>query len=264
MTTASTMPAAYIPHGGGPAFFMHDGMADMFRPMGEFLAGFNALLPAKPSAILIITAHWEEPVVTVTGGTNPALIYDYYGFPKETYALTYPAPGSPELAAKVAGLLRQAQIAVEVDPAHGWDHGVFIPLKVMYPQADIAVVAMSLKTGLDPQAHVAIGKALRPLRDEGVLIVGSGMSYHNLRQLGNGPAAAQFDHWLDGALHGDAAHRQAQLAQWSTAPAGRLSHPREEHLLPLMVASGAGSDAVGRKLWSGLVGPTAVAAWAFD
>ncbi len=264
MTATSTLPAVYIPHGGGPAFFMQDGMADMFGPMGEFLAGFNALLPARPRAILVITAHWEEPVVTLTGGASPALIYDYYGFPKETYALTYPAPGAPALVAQAAGLLRGAGIEVAVDPAYGWDHGVFIPLKVMYPQADIPVVAMSLKTGLDPQAHSAMGAALRPLREEGVLIVGSGMSYHNLRQLGNGPAAAKFDHWLDGALQGDAAHRSEHLARWAAAPAGRLSHPREEHLLPLMVASGAGSDAPGRKLWSGLVGPTAVAAWAFD
>jgi aromatic ring-opening dioxygenase catalytic subunit (LigB family) len=122
---------------------------------------------------------------------------------------------------------------------------------------------MSLKAGLDPDEHSAIGAALRPLRDEGVLIVGSGMSYHNLRQMGNGPAAAQFDQWLDGALRGDLVHRRAQLARWSTAPSGRMSHPREEHLLPLMVASGAGSDAPGTKLWSGAVGPTKVAAWSF-
>ena len=181
LASSTTMPAAYIPHGGGPAFFMQDGMADMFRPMGEFLAGFSKLLPAKPQAILIVTAHWEKPVDTATGGTNPASICDYYGFPKETYALTYTAPGSPELAANIAGLLQPAHIDVAVDPVYGWDHGVFIPIKVMYPQADVPVVAMSLKTGLDPQAHVAIGKALRPLRDEGVLIIGSGMSYDNLR-----------------------------------------------------------------------------------
>ena len=134
----------------------------------------------------------------------------------------------------------------------------------MYPKADIPVVAMSLKVGLDPDTHTAIGAALRPLRDEGALIVGSGMSYHNLRQLGNGAAAAEFDRWLDGALKGDAAHRRSQLAKWSAAPSGRASHPREEHLLPLMVASGAGSDAAGTKIWNGAVGATPVAAWAFD
>ena len=264
MTTATTMPSVYLPHGGGPAFFMQGGMRDMFRPMGDFLASFLNLLPATPTAILVVTAHWEAPIATLTGGLHPALIYDYYGFPKETYDITYPAPGAPALASQAANLLQKAGIEAAVDPEYGWDHGVFIPLKVMVPQADIPVVAMSLKAGLDPNAHSAMGNALRPLRDDGVLIMGSGMSYHNLRQMGNGQAAAQFDHWLDNALQGDARHRQTHLAQWSSAPAGRLSHPREEHLLPLMVASGAGGDAAGRKIWSGMIGPTAVAAWAFD
>ena len=263
-TPATSMPAVYLPHGGGPAFFMDGGMGDMFRPMGVFLGAFHTLLPARPTAILVITAHWEATVPTTTGGQNPALIYDYYGFPKETYEITYPAPGSPALAQDAANLLRQAGIDAVVDAQYGWDHGVFIPLKLMFPGADIPVVAMSLKVGLDPAEHVAIGAALRPLRNQGVLIMGSGMSYHNLRQMGNGAAAAQFDHWLDTALSGDSAHRRDRLAQWAEAPAGRLSHPREEHLLPLMVASGAGSDVPGRKLWSGLVGPTAVSAWAFS
>ncbi|HQX57649.1 MAG TPA: class III extradiol ring-cleavage dioxygenase [Burkholderiaceae bacterium] len=264
MRVPAIMPSVYLPHGGGPAFFMEGGMGTMFRPMGEFLSSFHTLLPAKPSAILVVTAHWEAPVPTFCGAASPALIYDYYGFPKETYALTYPAPGAPALAARAAGLLRKAAIETRVDPEYGWDHGVFIPLKVMYPAADVPVLAMSLKAGLDPLQHVAIGQALRPLRDDGVLIMGSGMSYHNLRQMGNSAAALDFDRWLDGALAGDASHRSAWLAQWARAPAGRTSHPREEHLLPLMVASGAGGDASGRKLWSGGVGATAVAAWAFD
>ncbi len=258
------MPSVYLPHGGGPAFFMEGGMGDMFRPMGDFLAQFNRLLPATPSAILVVTAHWEARVATLTGGQHPALIYDYYGFPRETYAITYPAPGAPALADKAAALLRQAGIGVAVDPEYGWDHGVFIPLKLMYPRADIPVLAMSLKAGLDPNEHSAIGAALRPLRDDGVLVMGSGMSYHNLGQMGNGAAAAEFDRWLDGALSGDAAQRRGQLARWAQAPSGRMSHPREEHLLPLMVASGAGGDAPARKLWGGAVGPTAVSAWAFE
>jgi aromatic ring-opening dioxygenase catalytic subunit (LigB family) len=257
------MPSVYLPHGGGPAFFMQGGMGDMFRPMGVFLGAFPALLPARPAALLVVTAHWEAAVPTVTGGESPALVYDYHGFPKETYEITYPACGSAALANRAAALLRQGGIDATVDANHGWDHGVFIPLKVMFPDADIPVVAMSLKAGLDPADHVAMGAALRPLRNEGVLIMGSGMSYHNLRQMGNGPAAAQFDHWLDTALTGNAKHRRDHLCQWSDAPAGRQAHPREEHLLPLMVASGAGSDAPGRKMWSGLVGPTVVSAWAF-
>ncbi len=264
MSSVTSLPSVYLPHGGGPAFFMDGPMGDMFRPMGRFLASFPALLPTRPRAILVVTAHWEEPQVTFSGGEQPALIYDYHGFPKETYEISYPAPGAPTLAHKAAALLHGAGIVSQVDPQHGWDHGVFIPLKVMFPEADIPVLAMSLKTGLDPAQHCAIGKALRPLRNEGVLIMGSGMSYHNLRQMGNSAAALDFDRWLDGALAGDADHRSSWLTQWSRAPAGRISHPREEHLLPLMVACGAGSDVPGRKIWSGAVGATAVSAWAFD
>ncbi len=243
---------------------MSGGMADLFRPMGQFLTSFHSLLPAAPSAILVVTAHWEAAAATFSGGRNPELIYDYHGFPAETYALTYPAIGAPELADKAARSLRAVGIDAVVDPVHGWDHGVFIPLKMMYPKADIPVLAMSLKTGLDPHDHIAMGEALRPLRTDGVLIMGSGMSYHNLRQMDNSAAASEFDHWLDAALAGDTRHRSARLADWSRAPSGRISHPREEHLLPLMVASGAGGDTPGRKLWSGAVGATAVSAWAFD
>lgn len=264
MMSRTTMPSVYLPHGGGPAFFMSGPMADLFRPMGRFLASVPALLPARPTAVLVVTAHWEAQATTFSGGQQPQPVYDYYGFPPETYSITYGAPGAPELADKAAGLLRRAGLKAAVDPVHGWDHGVFIPLKMMLPDADIPVLAMSLTQGLDPNQHVSIGEALRPLRADGVLIMGSGMSYHNLRQMGNGAAAIEFDRWLDGALAGDASHRRSGLGQWSRAPSGRASHPREEHLLPLMVASGAGGDTPARKLWSGAVGPTAVSAWAFD
>jgi aromatic ring-opening dioxygenase catalytic subunit (LigB family) len=259
------MPAIYVPHGGGPAFFMAGAMRELFRPMENFLLGVASQLPAKPTAILVVTAHWEADVVSFTGAERPALIYDYYGFPPETYALAYPAPGYPALANRAAALLRSAGIRAHVSFDHGWDHGVFIPLKVMFAQADIPVVAMSLKTGLDPAAHTAMGAALRDLRNEGVLIVGSGMSYHNLKHIGGGAQASlEFDGWLDRALAGDAAHRSKQLAMWFDAPSGRAAHPREEHLLPLMVISGAGSDAPATKLWSGATGETRISAWAFS
>jgi aromatic ring-opening dioxygenase catalytic subunit (LigB family) len=260
------MPSMYLPHGGGPAFFMQGGMHAMFADMQVFLAGLHNTLPAKPKAILVITAHWETDVVSVTGSARPELIYDYYGFPPETYSLQYPAPAAPELAIQAAKLLQAGGIASKVEPTYGWDHGVFIPLKVMFPQADIPVVAMSLQASLDPQAHAAVGRALRPLRDEGVLIMGSGMSYHNLRDFRGGGgrrASEEFDAWLDTALAGDEAHRNAQLGQWARAPSGRASHPREEHLLPLMVASGAGGDAPAHKMWSGDAGDTRVSAWSF-
>lgn len=264
MTTSTPMPALYLPHGGGPAFFMDGSMGDLFRPMADFLASVDSLLPASPSAIVVVSAHWEAPVTTVAGGARPDLIFDYFGFPPETYELTYPAPGAPELAGSVAELLRGADIDVAVDPAHGWDHGVFVPLKVMYPGADVPVVAMSLTAGLDPDHHADIGAALRSLRHEGVLIVGSGMSYHNLRVLDGAEASTEFHHWLDGALDGDAEHRRKELSTWASAPSGRVSHPREEHLLPLMVASGAGTDLPATKLWAGSMGSTPVGAWAFN
>ena len=259
------MPALYIPHGGGPSFFMTGERKQMFQQTEDFLRAIDQHLPAKPRAILIVTAHWETTVPSFTGGLNPALIYDYYGFPPETYALQYPAHGHPAMAQKAADLLKQAGLSSSIDPEYGWDHGVFIPLMVMYPQAEIPVVAMSLQKKLDPVLHSQLGRALSGLRDEGVLILGSGMSYHNLRDFAaQGPASYAFHDWLDQALDGDWQSRTDQLSRWHLAPGGVASHPREEHLLPLMVASGAGSDAPGRAIWRGEIGPTCAGAWAFD
>ena len=192
-----------------------------YQSVEDFLRTVRSMLPAKPTAILIATAHWEPAAPSFTGAGQPELIYDYYGFPPETYELQYGAPGHPGLAERASALLRKAGHPAEVDPHRGWDHGVFIPLKVMFPDADIPVVAMSLHASLDPALRCELGAALRSLRDEGVLIVGAGMSYHNL---GNFVAAAsasyQFHDWLDGALSGDWAERTQRLARWSGAPGG--------------------------------------------
>ena len=258
-------PALFIPHGGGPSFFMTGERKLRYQATEDFLRGIRDHLPALPRALLVVTAHWETNVPAFTGGERPELIYDYYGFPPHTYALTYPAPGEPTLAAKAAALVREAGLPAVVDPHHGWDHGVFIPLKVMFPEAAIPVVAMSLHASLDPALHSALGAALSPLRDDGVLIVGSGMSFHNLRQFeAAAPASFAFHDWVDAAVDGPRAHRAERLSGWSRAPGGRASHPREEHLIPLMVASGAGSDQPGRRLWRGAVGPSCLGAWIFD
>ena len=263
--STARMPALYIPHGGGPSFFMSGERKQRYQATEDFLRGVWQLLPARPTAILMVTAHWEADVVCLTGGQQPALIYDYFGFPPETYALQYAAPGQPALAAQAAALLQAQGLPAAVDLDYGWDHGVFIPLKVMFEEADIPVVAMSLQSSLDPALHCAMGAALQSLRDAGVLIVGAGMSYHNLANFAAAaPASFAFHDWLDQALAGNRDERTRQLAQWSNAPGGRASHPREEHLLPLMVASGAGSDAPARRLWRGTVGPSCLAAWAFD
>lgn len=259
------MPSIYIPHGGGPSFFMSGERKSRYQATEDFLRGIQQHLPAKPTAILIITAHWETRIPSFTGGDHPGLIYDYHGFPPETYELTYPAPGAPALAQRAADLLQQSGLPAAVDQDYGWDHGVFIPLKVMYPEADVPVVAMSLHESLNPELHSHLGRALTPLRDEGVLIIGAGMSYHNLRNFADyAPESYAFHDWIDQAVNGSWQERCDQLSQWQTAPGGRASHPREEHLLPLMVASGAGSDLPGRVIWRGSIGPTCIGAWAFE
>lgn len=237
----ATLPALYIPHGGGPCFFMDDPHG-IWSGMERFLADLPASLPAPPRAILVVSAHWEGAGFGLTGAAAPTLLYDYYGFPEHTYRLAYSAPGAPALAARAADLLGNAGLPAHIDSTRGFDHGVFVPLKVAWPEADVPVVAMGLDRSLDPAIHLAAGAALAPLREEGVLLIGSGMSFHNLRAMGDArlaPAAAAFDGWLQEvtALSGPA--RAAALARWEEAPSARLAHSREEHLLPLMVAAGS-------------------------
>ena len=268
---ARRMPAIYIPHGGGPCFFMDppaqapatwDGMA-------AYLRGIAASVGTRPAAILVISAHWECERPTVNSGAHPGMLFDYYGFPEHTYRLDYPAAGSPALAARVRGLLDHAGIASGEDPARGYDHGVFVPFLLMYPDADVPVVQLSLQAGLDPAAHLAIGRALAPLRDEGILIVGSGMSYHNLRAFFSTDAHAidastQFDTALAAALGSAApAARDAALVEWKQMPGALACHPRAEHLLPLMVVAGAAQADPGRRTFSDRVFGKAVSAFEF-
>jgi aromatic ring-opening dioxygenase catalytic subunit (LigB family) len=240
------MPTYYLAHGGGPCFFMDwPGDPHAWDSLGGFLRGLRAELPTRPSAIVVVSAHWEAPLPTVTSGAAPALIYDYQGFPAHTYQLSYAAPGSPAVAARVQALLGSAGIAAAGDISRGFDHGVFVPFKLVEPEAAVPIVQLSLVRGLDPQQHLAIGRALAPLRDENVLIAGSGMSYHNMRGLmGAGPAGGErFDAWLGETVSAPPTTRAERLAGWERAPEARHAHPREEHLLPLMVAAGAaGSD----------------------
>lgn len=243
MAATARMPTLFIPHGGGPCFFMEPPpfAPHLWEPMEAYLRAIPKSLPRKPDAILVVSGHWETKRPTVNLATRPSLLFDYYGFPEHTYRLTYPAAGAPELGERVRGLLEAAGVRSDVEAERGLDHGVFIPLMLIYPEADVPVLQLSLQQDLDPAAHLAIGRALAPLRDEGVLIVGSGMSYHNLRQMfsadGNVEAEA-FDAWLGRAL-ADPDRRDEALVRWAAAPGARASHPREEHLIPLMVAAGA-------------------------
>ena len=264
----SRMPALFVPHGGGPCFFMDWHPADTWDRMAAFLKGIAGTLPATPRAILLVSGHWLERDFALTGHERPSLIYDYSGFPAHTYELTYPAPGDPALARRGAGLLGADGLPAIIDPARGYDHGVFIPLKLMFPKADIPVVQLSLRHDMDPAAHIAAGRALAPLRDEGVLIVGSGMSFHNMRGYGDPrytPVSTAFDEWLTQAVESAPAQREALLTDWTAAPYARDCHPHggEEHLIPLMVAAGAGSDAEGRKVYSEEVMRTVISGFRF-
>lgn len=243
-----TLPTLFVPHGGGPCFFMDPagGPPDpMWRPMQAYLAGLLATLPERPRAILMVSGHWEMPDLTVHIGERPSLLFDYHNFPEHTYRLRWDAPGAPDIARRAAALLRGAGYPVGDEATRGWDHGVFIPMMVADPAADIPLAQLSLRADLDPAAHVAIGRALAPLRDEGVLIVGSGMSFHNLRARGPQvtPVAAAWDAALTAAVTDpDPERRAARVIDWEGLPHARFAHPDAEHLLPLMVALGAGGE----------------------
>jgi aromatic ring-opening dioxygenase catalytic subunit (LigB family) len=191
----------------------------------------------------MVSAHWEAPVFTLQGAAHPGMVYDYYGFPEHTHHVQYACPGAPELAARTLQLILAAGLPGEIDRERGYDHGMFAPMAVMFPAQDVPVVQLSLLHGLQPQAHVQLGRSIAALRDEGVLIVGSGLSYHNMQAFGSGAGqadSAAFDGWLqDTLLRHEGSARTARLLHWERAPAARQAHPREEHLLPLMVAVGA-------------------------
>ena len=262
-------PTIYLPHGGGPCFFMAwtMGPPDTWDRMAEWLRAIPGSLLETPSALLVISAHWEQPVATVTSAAQPPLLYDYYGFPPQTYALTWGAPGSPDLAARVRSLLGAAGIESASDAARGFDHGVFIPLKVAYPEPRIPTVQLSLRAGLDPAEHLAIGRALAPLRAENVLIVGSGMSYHNMRGFMDPrtrDVSAVFDDWLVAAIGQPRRERDEALVHWARGPSARQCHPREEHLLPLMVAAGAAGDDRGERVFRDEVMGAVVSAIRFE
>jgi len=232
----------YIPHGGGPLPLLGD------KNHQEMVSFLKELAPAlgKPSAILVISAHWEEGQASITSGITPPLIYDYYGFPDEAYRIQYPAPGAPRLADKIYTLLQKNGFAARLDSKRGFDHGLFVPLKIMFPDAAVPCVQLSLLNTLDPASHIAIGKALSNLRQENVLIVGSGFSFHNLGAFfpitDSGDAKNEaFEAWLIDTCTNknfSTEERERRLINWSHAPFARYCHPREEHLLPLHVCMG--------------------------
>ena len=262
-------PTLFIPHGAGPCFFMDWNPPTAWNRMAEYLRGLADTLPERPRAIVMVSAHWLETDFRVTGAARPELIYDYYGFPPHTYELRYPAPGEPALAKRIASLLNQNGLGAQVDAQRGFDHGMFIPLKLVYPDADIPVVQLSLRHDLDPRAHLEVGRALAPLRDQGVLIIGSGMSFHNMRGYGDsrfGPLSEEFDRWLSDTVAAEPEARYQRLIDWAQAPAARQCHPprAEEHLIPLMVVVGAAGDDPGRRAFTDRVLEVALSAFHFS
>ncbi len=232
----------YLSHGGGPLPILGDAG---HTAMVAFLRGLPSRL-RRPDAVLVISAHWEEPAAAVLGAENPPLLYDYSGFPDEAYAIRYPAPGCPELARRIAELLAGAGLPTRIEARRGFDHGVFVPLMLMYPEADIPTLQLSLLRGLDPAAHLGLGEALRELVKDNILVVGSGFSFHNMAEFqwtagdARDPANDAFQDWLIETCTGvvSPAERRRRLLGWERAPSARYCHPREEHLLPLHVCAG--------------------------
>lgn len=262
------MPTWFMPHGAGPCFFMAWHPADAWDKMARFLNSAASTLPQRPEAIVMVSAHWLAPSFAVTGGEAPELIHDYHGFPAHTYELAYPARGAPELASRITELLAQARIPSREDATRGFDHGMFIPMKLLFPDADIPVVQLSLLDSLDPAVHLQAGRAIASLRDEGVLIIGSGMSFHNMRGYGDprfGSISDEFDNWLTQTIEQPCGTRHQALVDWARAPSARLCHPprAEEHLLPLMVIAGAAGEDAGQRVFSDRVMETTLSAFCF-
>lgn len=269
-TSPPLMPVLFIPHGAGPCFFMRWDPPHTWDKTAAWLRSIPESLPTRPAAIVLITAHWLADSPSLSSAAAPGLLFDYRGFPPSTYELDYPAPGAPGLAQEVAGLLTEAGFAPVLDAQRDYDHGTFIPLKVAFPDADVPVLQMSLLRSLNAADHLRLGRALAPLRERGVLIMGSGMSWHNMRGYGDARSTAPaqaFDDWLSDVVARPAAEREALLADWvhASGDVGRFAHPvgAEEHLLPLHVAAGAAGASPGRKVFSDEVMSVAISAFRF-
>jgi len=237
------VPTYFISHGGGPWPWLKKEMP-FYDKLEASLVEIPKQIGILPKAILMVSAHWEESDFAVQASPKPGMIYDYGGFPEHTYHVKYSAPGSVELAARTSDLIDRAGFATHLDPVRGFDHGMYSPLAVMYPGADVPVVQLSIREDYDPEAHIELGRALQPLREQNILIIGSGLSYHNLRMFGKTEtarkASKEFDDWLGGVLANPSpSERRNNLKNWESAPSARLAHPREDHLVPLFIAYGA-------------------------
>jgi aromatic ring-opening dioxygenase catalytic subunit (LigB family) len=246
------LPTYFISHGGGPWPWLRAQMAGVYDQLESSLADIPRQIGETPKAILMISGHWEEPEFTVMSSPAPGIIYDYSGFPEFTHSIRYGAPGAPAVAERVQELLVAAGLPARLDPQRGYDHGAFAPMAAISPDAKIPLLQLSIRSDYNIEAHLAAGRALCPLRSEGILLIGSGLSYHNLRLFG--PAGRHpshdFDAWLTQAVCGaTGARRSEQLRRWASAPSARLAHPHEDHLIPLFVSVGAAEDEPGLSVY---------------
>ncbi len=232
----------YFSHGGGPLPILGD---PGHRAMNRFMKSLPNEI-RKPEAIVVFSAHWEQREVTIQAGESPNMVYDYFGFPEQAYSIKYPAEGNPELAQRISKILAENKIEHKLDSKRGFDHGLYIPLMMMYPEADIPCLQVSLISGLDEKAHIDLGKAMRQLLNENILFIGSGFSFHNLREFsfdGSNSKDArndEFQDWLISAIASEMTEdeRIKKLMNWEEVPSARYCHPRSEHLLPLHVCAG--------------------------
>jgi aromatic ring-opening dioxygenase catalytic subunit (LigB family) len=263
------LPTYFVSHGGGPWPWMKTDTGAMYDRLEASFKDMRRELEPSPRAVLMVSGHWEAERYLLSSAPRPPMLYDYYGFPPHTYQIRYDAPGAPELAADVQDLLEKGGVGSGLDGKRGFDHGTFCVMYSIYPEAEMPVVQLSLNAHFDPAEHIEVGKLLAPLRDYGVLIIGSGLSYHNLRDIRSanaGQASAQFDRWLGETLVESAPQeRLNRLLHWAEAPAARAAHPREDHLLPLMVALGAAFDEAGERVYheSDFMGQISVSSYRF-
>lgn len=228
-------------------------MGGMFNELEKSLVKLSSEIMGRVRTVLVVTAHWEEDKFMISSGAHPGMVYDYYGFPPETYKIKYRAPGSPNVAQRVFDLLKEGGMPTGLDPTRGYDHGTFSLMKILCPDEDKPIVQLSVQRNCDPETHVKVGKLLAPLRDEGVLIIGSGLSFHNLRALMSGSLhkeSEMFDDWLRATvIDMPPEKRLNSLINWELAPGARYAHPHEDHFIPIMVAAGAAEDDLAKSIY---------------